>query len=65
MGRPKSSKNKTKGIKKMGVSLRDGSTPFTMGLDKAGSLDKTATGEYQVTQSQSFFYSPELNIMGS
>lgn len=58
----KSSSNKKGKISKKGTgrSLQDGNTPFTMGLEKTGSLNKTATGEYSVTSTQSFFYSPEL-----
>jgi hypothetical protein len=38
---------------------------FSTGVAKVASLNVTAGSEYSVTQSQSFFYSPELNIMGS
>ena len=55
-GRPKGSKN----IAKTGKLLKDGSTPFTLGTEKVASINKEATGEYSVTQTQSFFYSPEL-----
>lgn len=63
MSRPKGSKNKS--IEKTGKLLKDGSTPFTLGTEKTASINKEATGEYSVTQTQSFFYSPELNTMGS
>jgi hypothetical protein len=56
MSRKKSSKNK---------STKSGGSAFSVGMEKTASLDKTATGSYSVTQTQSFFYSPELNIMGS
>ena len=64
MARPKGSKNKTS-IEKKGIVLKGGDNPFTLGTEKTASINKEATGEYSVTQSQSFFYSPELNIMGS
>ena len=64
MSRQKGSKNKTS-IEKTGKLLKDGSTPFTLGTEKSASINKEATGEYSVTQTQSFFYSPELNTMGS
>lgn len=60
MARQKGSKNSKKGISKKGTLLKDGNNPFTLGVEKSASLDKTATGEYAVTQTQSFFYSPEL-----
>jgi hypothetical protein len=74
MARPKGSKNQ--GISKKGTASgtgfhggiqepNSGANAFTLGLNKTSSLDKTAGSEYSVTQTQSFFYSPELNIMGS
>jgi hypothetical protein len=54
MARTKGSKNK---VAKTGTSKNN---PFTMGMQKSAALDKTATGDYSVTQTQSFFYSPEL-----
>lgn len=65
MARQKGSKNKSKGVQKTGILLKDGGNPFTMGIEKTSALNKEATGEYAVTQTQSFFYSPELNTMGS
>src|SRR5271157_6111822 len=59
MSRQKGSKNKTS-IEKTGKLLKDGNTPFTLGTEKSASINKEATGEYSVTQTQSFFYSPEL-----
>lgn len=42
-----------------GVQNPDSSSnAFSIGMDKSASLNKT--GEYQVTQTNSFFYSPEL-----
>ncbi len=37
-----------------------GANAFSVGIGKTASLDKTAGSEYSVTQTQSFFYSPEL-----
>lgn len=74
MARLKGSKSKS--ISKKGTSsgvgfhggIQDpfsGANAFTVGFDKTASLSKNASGEYSTTQVQSFFYSPELNIMGS
>jgi hypothetical protein len=63
--------NKGKGISKKGTSsgvgfhggIQDplsGANAFSVGLNKSASLDRTASSEYSVTMSQSFFYSPEL-----
>lgn len=63
------SHNKGKSISKKGTtsgigfhggiqSPNSGANVFTIG--KTASLDKTAGGDYSVTQTQSFFYSPEL-----
>ena len=71
MARPRGSKNK---VTKSGTlspegfhgGIQDpnsGANAFSIGMNKTASLEKT--GEYPVTQTQSFFYSPELNIMGS
>ena len=71
MARQKGSKN-SKGISKKGTASgtgfhggiqepNSGANAFTLGLNKTASLDKNASsGEYSVTQTQSFFYSPEL-----
>src|SRR5579863_7774782 len=37
-----------------------GANAFSIGIGKTASMDKTAGSEYSVTQTQSFFYSPEL-----
>lgn len=63
--------NKNKGISKKGTAsgtgfsggIQDpnsGANAFSVGLGKTASLDKNASSEFSVTQSQSFFYSPEL-----
>ena len=73
MSNKKSGKGKR--ISKKGISLSpqgfhgglqdptSSANAFSVGLNKQASLQKE--GEFQVTQTSSFFYSPELNIMGS
>jgi hypothetical protein len=63
MARPKGS-GKGRGISKKGTPQANFPAPQSLtGVKKEASLLKE--GEYQVTQTNSFFYSPELNIMGS
>jgi hypothetical protein len=63
MGRPKGSANKPKmqtvGAK-MNTNLQTPSSLFNFGASKTGGVNKTAAGAYSVTQTPSFFYSPEL-----
>lgn len=54
---------KGKGISKTGTPANFPAPQSLTGVKKEASLLKE--GEYQVTQTNSFFYSPELNIMGS
>jgi hypothetical protein len=72
MARHKSSKNKSKSIEKKGTLSPEGfpggiqeptsgANAFTVGMGRTASLDKQAdSGTFSVTQTQSFFYSPEL-----
>jgi hypothetical protein len=67
MARTKGSKNLNKSAKQViigeGINGSTSQSGMDAGLTKIGSLAKTAN--YGVTQTPSFFYSPELNIMGS
>lgn len=67
MARTKGSKNLNKSAKQVvvGEGINGSTTQSGMdaGLTKVGALAKTAN--FGVSQTSSFFYSPELNIMGS
>lgn len=68
MARTKGSKNLNKSAKQEvivgeGISGSTSQSGMDAGLTKIGSLAKTAN--FGVSQTSSFFYSPELNIVGS
>jgi hypothetical protein len=73
MARPKGSKNISKNAEQIkqpisivtGEGITGSTTSYGVdaGLMKIGSLNKQAN--YGVSQTSSFFYSPELNIVGS
>ncbi|MGH7974741.1 MAG: hypothetical protein ACREBR_04400 [bacterium] len=71
MARPKNSGKTNKGVAKTGAisptgfagGIQDpysGANVFSIGMGKTAALNKSAGSEYSVTQTQSFFYSPEL-----
>lgn len=67
MARTKGSKNLNKSARQVitgeGISGSTSQSGMDAGLTKIGSLAKQAN--FGVSQTSSFFYSPELNIVGS